>query len=574
MPPLLLMILVFAGYVLMYHLYGKFISRRIFQINENNSVPSQTMQDGFDYVPTKKEILFGHHFTSIAGTGPIVGPAIAIIWGWVPAVLWVFFGSIFIGAVHDFGVLIASLRNKGHSIAEITGIYLSRRTKVIFYIIGLLELWIFIAILGLVMAIIFDMYPGAVIPVWLEIPIALWLGYQVYRKGSNFLTLSIIAVVIMYVTVFIGSYFPVQISEFAGIPATGVWTIILLVYAFLASILPVTTLMQPRDFINSHQLIIAMGILMIGVLVSSFNPDFGFVAPAYNSGAAGAPPIWPFIFIIIACGAVSGFHAIVSSGTSSKQLSNEKDALFVGYGSMLTEGALALLVIIAVGAGIGLGYTNAGGEIETGIEAWKSNYSSWAAASGLASKISAFVEGSANMIASAGIPKTIAVIIMGVFVASFAGTSLDTATRLQRYFLQELFGQQENSLFKDIYFSTAIVIFTAAALAFITGADGKGALTLWPMFGIINQILAALALVALTIFLKRRGGLVWTITGIPAIFMGINTLWAAILSEFSWNTSQNYLLSVVNAVIILLSVWVIFEGLVVFFSRHKKVNHS
>lgn len=574
MSPLLLMILVFAGYFLMYHVYGKYISRRIFRINPASSVPSHTMQDNFDYVPTKKEVLFGHHFTSIAGTGPIVGPAIAIIWGWVPAVLWIFFGSIFIGAIHDFGVLVASLRNKGHTIADITGIYLSRRTKVIFFIIGLLEIWIFIAILGLVMAIIFDMYPGAVIPVWLEIPIALWLGHQVYRRGKNFLWLSIIAVGLMYLTVILGNYLPVQIGEIAGVPATGVWTVIMLVYAFVASVLPVTTLMQPRDFINSHQLIIAMIILVIGVIVSSFQPDFGFVAPAYNPAANDAPPIWPFIFIIIACGAVSGFHALVSSGTSSKQLSNEKDALFVGYGSMLTEGALALLVIIAVGAGIGLGYSTAGGEIKTGIEAWNNNYSSWAAASGLSSKISAFVHGSANMIASAGIPKTIAVIIMGVFVASFAGTSLDTATRLQRYFLQELFGLKKGSPFGNIYFLTTLVIVTAATLAFITGADGKGALTLWPMFGIINQILAALALVVLTIYLRPKSKFGWLLTGIPALFMGGNTLWAAILSELSWNTSENYLLSVVNAMIILLSVWVLVEAFLVLFKRKSTTANS
>lgn len=573
MPPLLLLVLVFTGYILMYRIYGKFISRRIFRINEKTKVPSETLNDGYDYVPTKKEIIFGHHFTSIAGTGPIVGPAIAIIWGWVPAVIWVFFGSIFIGAVHDFGVLVASMRNKGHSIAEITGIYLSKRTRVFFYIIGLLEIWIFIAILGLVMAVIFDMYPGAVIPVWLEIPIAVWLGYQVYRRGKNFLTLSIVAVVVMYITVVVGNYIPVQVNSFMGIPATGVWTIVLLLYAFVASVLPVTTLLQPRDFINSHQLIIAMSLLVIGIVFSSFGAGLEFVAPAYNPGPADAPPLWPFIFIIIACGAVSGFHAIVSSGTSSKQVSNEKDALFVGYGSMLTEGALAMLVIIAVAAGIGLGYTAADGEVQTGITAWGSNYGSWEAASGMASKIGAFVEGSANMIAGAGIPKTIAVIIMGVFVASFAGTSLDTAARLQRFFLQELFGKSEKSPFRNKYFSTAVVIISAAVLAFVTGADGKGALTLWPLFGIINQILAALALVVLTIYLKQKGGYKWLVTAIPAVFMGVNTLWAAVLNQIAWEARHNNLLVVVNAVIIFLSIWVIVEGFIFFFKpKQLKVD--
>ncbi|MBE0637113.1 MAG: carbon starvation protein A [Bacteroidales bacterium] len=565
MHPLLLMVLVFGGYILMYRFYGRFISRKIFKIDVKVKVPSETMNDGFDYVPTKKEIIFGHHFTSIAGTGPIVGPAIAIIWGWVPAVLWVFFGSIFIGAVHDFGVLIASMRNRGHSIAEITGIYLNKRTKVFFYIIGLLELWIFIAILGLIMAIIFDMYPGSVVPIWLEIPIAVWLGFQVYRRGKDFLKLSIIAVIIMYVTVILGNYIPLRITEIFGIPATGIWTILLLIYAFIASILPVTTLLQPRDFINSHQLILAMGLLVVGIVFSSFNAEFGFVAPAYNPVPVDAPPLWPFIFIIIACGAVSGFHAIVSSGTSSKQVASEKDALFVGYGSMLIEGALALLVIIAVGAGIGLGFTTENGAVITGISAWGSNYGSWAAASGMASKINVFVEGSANMITAAGIPKTIAVIIMGVFVASFAGTSLDTSARMQRFFLQELFGKGMNSPFRNNYFATAIVIISAAILAFVTGTDGKGALMLWPLFGIINQVLAALALVVLTVYLKKKGGLRWIITAIPAVFMGFNTLWAALLNQISWDKQHNWLLLAVNAVIIILSFWVIIEGVLIFF---------
>ncbi len=201
-----------------------------------------------------------------------------------------------------------------------------------------------------------------------------------------------------------------------GIPATGIWTIILLIYAYIAAVLPVTTLLQPRDFINSHQLLIAMGLLIIGVFASAFNPDFAFVAPAINLTPADAPPIWPFIFIIIACGAVSGFHGMVSSGTSSKQLSSEKDALFVGYGSMLMEGALATLVILAVAAGIGMGYQSREGLMLNGIPAWTNHYESWAAAKGLTSKISAFVVGAANIISSVGIPKSIAIIVMGVLL--------------------------------------------------------------------------------------------------------------------------------------------------------------
>ncbi len=572
MATFLLMISVFAGYILMYRLYGRYISRKIFSINENAVVPAVEQEDGIDFVPSKKEVVFGHHFASIAGTGPIVGPAIAIIWGWVPAVLWVFFGSIFIGAVHDFGVLIVSMRNKGVSIAQFTEKYINPRTKVFFFIIGFFELWLFISILGMIMAVIFDLFPGSVLPVWLEIPIALALGIMVFEKGKNLLVWSIVAVIIMYLTVILGTYVPIRINEFLGMPATGTWTILLLIYAYIASVLPVNKLLQPRDFINSHQLLIAMGLLIIGVIISSFFYELEFVAPTVDLHPSGAPSIWPFLFIIIACGAVSGFHAIVSSGTSSKQISNEKDGLFVGYGSMLMEGALATLVIIAVAAGIGLGYQNSNGETLFGIQAWGSHYSSWNAAQGLGSKVSAFVIGSANMIATTGISKSIAIIIMGVFVASFAGTSLDTSTRLQRYFISELMtGKNKPSkLFNNRYFTTFLVIASAMLLAFNTGADGKGALKLWPLFGNINQILATLALVVLTIYLKNKGGLKWLFTAIPALFMGIVTIWAAILNQIDFAQQKNFLLQSVNLIVTILAIAVTIEGIISFIKIKKQ----
>ncbi len=556
----------------MYRLYGKFLSKKIFKLNPKNIVPAHELEDDVDYIPTKKEIIFGHHFASIAGTGPIVGPAIAIIWGWLPAVLWVFFGSIFIGAVHDFGSLVVSMRNKGVSIAEITGIYINKRTKVFFFIIGILELWIFIAILGLVMAIIFKLYPGSVVPIWLEIPIAVTLGYMVYKKNKNYLSWSLVAVVIMYLTIVLGYYFPIELGEFMDIPATGLWTIILLIYAFIASILPVTTLLQPRDFINSHQLLIAMGLLIAGIIASTFIADLTMVAPVVRNNIEGDPPIIPFIFIIIACGAVSGFHAIVSSGTTSKQVSNEKDSLFVGYGSMLMEGALATLVIIAVAAGIGLGYTDDAGNLITGIPAWTEHYETWNSAQGLTSKINAFVIGSANMIDNIGIPKAISIIIMGVFVASFAGTSLDTSTRLQRYFFSELFGSKKNkkNVFNNRYFTTFMVVGTAAALAFASGADGKGALNLWPLFGEINQILATLALFILTIWLERKGKWMWLVSGLPAMFMSVVTLWAAIFNQSTYDKNDNWLLQGVNLVIIVLAIWIMIEIIIKFKILRKK----
>ena len=565
MEALLIMVLAFLGYTVMYKLYGEYIGKRIFALSSEAETPSVAFEDGVDYVPTRKEIIFGHHFTSIAGTGPIVGPAIAIIWGWVPALLWVFVGSIVMGAVHDFGALVISMRNQGKSISDYTSKYINSRTRFLFFLIVFLELWIVIAVFGLVIAIIFAMYPQSVAAVWVEVPIAMGLGYLVYKKGKGVTALSIWAILLMYVFVFLGPYIPLKMPAIAGIPATGVWTIILLAYGFIASVLPVTALLQPRDYINSHQLVIAMALLILGVLVSAFTGQLEIVAPAVQAHPAQAPSMWPFLFITIACGAISGFHSLVSSGTSAKQVRTENDALFVGYGSMLMEGALATLVIIAVAAGIGMGYTTKAGQALTGVAAWTTHYSSWAAAAGLGSKISAFVDGAANMINTLGIPKQFTLAIMAVFVASFAGTTLDTATRIQRYVLSELFSSLKLDFLTGKYIATGIAVVTALILAFATGAGGKGALKLWPLFGAVNQTLAALALIVITLYLKTRGGLKWLVGGIPAVFMAVMTLWASVVNQVKFGGAHNMLLQVINIVIIIIAAWIVVEGFIKFF---------
>jgi len=565
---LVVMILTFFGYILFYRLYGRYIGKKIFRLDNQRMPPSVVKEDGVDYVPTRKEIIFGHHFTSIAGTGPIVGPAIAIIWGWVPAVIWVFLGSAIIGAVHDFSALIISMRNDGKSISEITSKYINRRTRIFFFIVVFLALWIVIAIFGLVIAIIFSMFPSSVLAVWLQIPIAIYLGRLIYRRGKNVIAWSILAVFAMYLTMILGSYLPINMPFIFGVPATGIWTIILFIYAYIASVLPVTTLLQPRDFINAFQLLIAMFFLTLGVLFSTFFKGMELVAPAIQLSPPEAPPVWPFLFITIACGAISGFHALVASGTSAKQVRSENDSLFVGYGSMLVEGALATLVIIAVAAGIGMGYT-AGDQTLSGINAWSNHYSSWTAAAGLGSKISAFVVGAANMIATLGIPHQIAVVIMGVFVASFAGTTLDTATRIQRYVISELGSDLKLAHFRNRHVATTFAITSAALLAFASGADGKGALALWPLFGAVNQTLAALALIIATLYLRRMDGYKWIITGVPAMFMAVMTLWASVMNQTQFGTDNNLLLQIINAAIVIIVAWIIIEGVVKFFSREK-----
>jgi len=584
METLLLMVGCGLAYVVAYHTYGRFLAQRIFRLRAEAPVPSHELQDGVDYVPAKKGIIFGHHFTSIAGTGPIVGPAIGVIWGWVPAILWVVFGSILMGAVHDFGTLVVSLRNEGKSISEIAAKYINRRVRFIFFVIVFFALWIVIAIFGVVIAVVFNRYPESILPVWLEIPIAIALGLFVYKRNGNVTLGTLAAVVAMYVTVALGAWLEgirpglFNVPAVAGIPREGVWTIVLLIYAWIASTIPVNYLLQPRDYINAWELFVAMGLLVLGVVVVSFSQGLEIVAPAVNANPAGAPPWWPILFVTIACGAISGFHSLVASGTSPKQVDCEPDAQFVGYGSMLMEGFLAVLVLICVAAGIGLAYHAKDGQLLTGSAAWQHHYASWTGAKGLGDKLTAFVEGASNLIQSLHLPPLAASAVMGVFVASFAGTTLDTATRIQRYVISELTTDLGLRKLSNRWVATTIAVVTAAALAFATGANGSGAIKLWPLFGTTNQLLAALALLVVTMYLKRKGGWAFLVSGIPCLVMLVITGWAMIVNERGFyakalqppagqTAGQYWLLTMVGGVVFVLAAWMTVETVIMFLAR-------
>jgi carbon starvation protein len=570
MDTLLLIVISGAGYLVAYHTYGRFLAKRIFNLDKDASVPSVEQRDGVDYVPTRRGIIFGHHYTSIAGTGPIVGPAIGIIWGWLPAMIWVFFGSILMGAVHDFGALVISLRNEGRSISEVAAKYINVRVRFIFFAVVFLSLLIVIAIFGVVIAAVFTRFPTAVVPVWLQIPIAVGLGFAVYKKTANVAISTAVAVFGMYLCIAVGSLVPVRIGTALGIPPTGLWVIILLVYAWVASTLPVTTLLQPRDYINAWQLFVAMGLLVAGVAVSSFLGGLPLVAPAINRTLpAGTPPIWPFMFVIVACGAISGFHSLVASGTSSKQVSKETDCQFVGYGSMLLESFLAVLVLSCVAAGIGMALKLDDGTILTERAAWQHQYSSWLGEKGLTDKIAPVVIGAANMMAKLGLPETVGITLMGVFIASFAGTTLDTSTRIQRYVVSELANDLRIPFFANRWIATTFVVLTAAGLAFATGADGTGAMKLWPLFGTANQLLAALALLVVTLYLKSKGGIKFIVAGVPCLIMLVITNWAMVNNEVVFLTNEKYagekwLLSIIGAGIFALALWMTIEALIAF----------
>lgn len=619
MQTLLIALLAGVGFIIAYHTYGRWLAQKLFRLDATAETPSVQLNDDRDYVPTAKSIVFGHHFTSIAGTGPIVGPALAIMWGWLPALLWVVFGSILIGAVHDLGTLVVSLRNRGMTIGEIAGRVINPRTRLLFLFILLFALWVVLAIFGLVIANVFVAFPESILPVFLQIPIAIWIGVKVHRRGGNLLWPSIIALGLMYLTVWFGAACP-------GLEWTGgwlgesiqalnaalakwpvwVWAGILLTYCYFASVMPVWVLLQPRDYINSLQLISSLGLVVVGLIVAAFiggvspTPEAGrmsleLVAPMINQSPLNAPPILPFLFVTIACGAISGFHCLVSSGTSSKQLKSEADAQFVGYGSMLLEGFLATLVIIAVAAGIGFGWPAKFGTL-AGPELWASLYSDWTVASSTA--IGAFVVGAANFLEAMGINHVMATALIGVLVASFAGTTLDTATRLQRYVIQELAatfapkisptalaaegyntefdrGQVVKShswnpltWLTNAHGATLFAVVTAFALAlFPRPGDpwawdtiGKGGLILWPLFGATNQLLGGLAFLVVTFWLWRRKLPIWS-TAVPMVFMLIMPAWALLTDLARWWDKGQFVLVGVAVLMLALEVWMIIEAL-------------
>ncbi len=585
---LLIAVGAFVGYLVAYHTYGRWLASKIFKLDADAVVPSHELQDDIDFVPTKKEVIFGHHFTSIAGTGPIVGPAIAVFWGWLPALVWVLVGSIFFGAVHDFGALVVSLRNRGQTVGEMAGRLISKRARLLFLLILFFSLTIVLAIFGLVIASIFKTYPESVISVWIEIPIAVAIGFWVYRKGGGLLLPSLIALALLYAGIYVGVYhFPFTFAAIGFDVSNPIitWTVILMGYCFVASVLPVWTLLQPRDYINSHQLIVALALLTLGLVWAAANGevDLAASAPAIAETAPrGAPPIWPFLFITIACGAISGFHCLVSSGTSSKQLTCETDAQFVGYGSMLLEGGLAVIVILACCAGVGMGVTTDGGTL-TGLAAWQTKYDAsgeWAKF-GLAQKVGAFVDGGANFVSSLGIARELAVGIIAVLVASFAATTLDTATRLQRYVIQELGTTLRIAPLTNKYIATAIAVVLGAAMATIPAPGkpmGTGGLILWPLFGATNQLLAGLALMVIVFYLRRRNITIWFAL-IPMLIMLIMPAWALIWQLFTspsawaqpflamaagdtpWQWANTHLLFAIGLATLGLQFWMIIEGL-------------
>ena len=557
-----------------YKFYSHFIESRIYGISDPDLVtPAHEFEDGIDFLPTKRHILFGHHFTSIAGAAPIIGPCVAAYWGWLPALVWVVLGTVFMGAVHDFGALVVSIKEKGRSIADITASVISSRTRIMFLIFVMMLIWLVLAVFAMAIADLFVSIPSSVLPINIQIIVALIIGWIIYKKGMNSFIPSIIALGVLYLFVWLGTQIPLSFSllGWAKDQQTSAWIIILFIYSGIASLLPVWLLLQPRDYINSHQLLVGLGLIFLGIAVA--NPIIQ--APIIRTSfEASAPSIFPLLFVTIACGAISGFHGLVSSGTTSKQINSITDARLIGYGGMIGEGTLALASIICAVAGIGLVSTcNLPAIGAVSDLTWSVYYDSWAHAS--ANKATAFVLGGGALLESLGISPELAKTLMAVLVIAFAATTLDTATRIQRFIITELAIVLRFKFLTNRYVATIAAILPAILLVFVnvslpSSTEAKQvAWVLWPIFGASTQMLAALTLMVLPLYFWQKNKPVLALL-IPMILVMLVTIVTLCVKAMEFY-SQNTILFVINLFMIGLVMWMIVEGIIVF-QKKRKIN--
>ena len=546
-----------------YFFYSKFIAEKIYQLDPDFETPAHTLRDDVDFIPTNRIVLWGHHFTAVAGAAPIIGPAIAVIWGWLPAFIWVIGGTVFFAGVHDFGAIWASVRNQGRSIGSLTGDVVSVRARTLFMIVIFFLLMMVNAVFAVAISNAFVATPSSVIPAWSAIAVAVVIGVLIYKVKVPILWPTIIGTIILYAVIWVGDAVPVALPEtFMGLGAAPQWIIILFIYATIASLLPVWLLLQPRDFINGIQLIIGLALLFGAVFLA--NPEV--VAPMYNTVVPdGTPPLLPLLFVTIACGALSGFHGLVASGTTSKQLNKEPDARFVGYLGSSGEGLLALVTIIAVSAGF------------ASLGDWQAVYTD-ATSAGFPGTlgISTFVAGGSQIV-SDGTPlsREFAQTLLAVMAVLFAGTTMDTGVRLQRYIVQEVGTTYKIPTLQNGYIATFVAVAFCLALAFGAGGrDGQGGMIIWPLFGTTNQLLAGLTLLVLSIMLvklKRR----YIFTLVPMVFVTLMALAAAVYQLWGlFYTDPNYFVGVIDVVIIIMAIFVLLESWSAFWREKSAVESS
>ncbi|MFC4868520.1 carbon starvation protein A [Streptomonospora arabica] len=548
MPAAVVMVVVLAIFALGYRYYSAYLAKRVYALDPAFVTPAHTYRDGIDFVPTNKHIVFSHHFISVAGAAPIVGPAVAVFWGWGPALLWVVAGTVFAAGVHDFGALAVSVRHKAKSIGTLAGEVISARSRVLFLLILFFLLTMVNAVFAVVIGILLDGNPAAVLPVLVTIPLAIGLGQIVYRRRTAALVPSIICLVVVYAFIPLGVAVPVSLDPLAGalgMSAQTLWVLLIFVYAFFASRLPVWMLLQPRDYVNQLQMVLALAVIFLGVVVGWDR----IVAPVVNDVPAGSPPWFPLLFVTIACGAVSGFHSLVSSGTTSKQLDKETDARYVGYLASSGEGALALCSILACTAGV----------VATAGE-WDTLYVDFATASDGA--VGNFVNGVAGFAGNLGVPLSVGAVFAAIVVISFAATSMDTGVRLQRYIIQEIAEISGfRPLARNLTAATSVAVLIPLALALVPGNFAFG--TLWQLFGTTNQLTAGLALSVIAVWVTKKSRNPIAVL-VPLVFLVIMTTWALVINLIGFVSSgdpmQMFLLAPLDVAIFVLAVWLIVEA--------------
>jgi carbon starvation protein len=549
MPAFVVAAVVGVLFFLGYRYYSSYLAKKVYALDPAFVTPAHQFNDGVDFVPTNKHVLFGHHFTSVAGAAPIVGPAIAVFWGWGPALAWIVLGTIFAAGVHDFGALAVSVRHKAKSIGTLAGDVINGRARMLFLAIIFFLLTLVNAVFAVVIGNLFVAQPGAVIPIVAEIPLAIFIGAYIYRTRSSALIPSIVGVIVLYALILVGNAFPISLDGWAeawGFEQTrNLWVILLFIYTWIASRIPVWVLLQPRDYINSHQLFIALGVIGLGLIVGMNQIQ----APVVNEVPEGSPSFFPFLFITIACGAISGFHSLVSSGTTSKQLDKETDARYVGYMGAVGEGSLATGAVLATTAGVAASQAD-----------WEALYPDFATASGGA--VGNFVDGVAEFANNIGIPLDIAGVFAAVVVISFAATTMDTGVRLQRYVIQEI-GEllRIRVLARNLTVATTIAVVIPLVMALLPGGGEAGYTfgVLWQLFGTTNQLTAGLALAVIAVWVTHRGRNPVAVL-VPLVFLLAMTTWALILNLRNFIEAEQWVLAPLDLVIFVLAIWLIVEA--------------
>ena len=537
-------------YFVGYRAYAQRLDRELIRPESSRETPAIKQNDGVDYVPSKPLVLFGHNFASIAGAGPVIGPIIAMHhFGWAITLVWIVLGSVFIGAVHDYLTLMVSVRNRGSSIADIAEKTMGHRAKAVFAIFLILAMLLVIAVFGVVAAKTLIAQPEMVFPTFAIIPVSIILGWCIYKKNFSLKIASTIAVLAVIVNIYIGFKVPLPLpgEGVMGLSPLMFWFVVLMVYAGVASILPVQKLLQPRDYLSTF---ILFGSMSLGIIALIWVAP-GLNTPAWRGMVSEVQgPVWPMLFVLVACGAISGFHSLVAGGTTSKQLADETQGKAIAYGGMLTEGVVAVVTVLMVGGGL-YWVAPAGGGVDMAQLGFRETLQSggW---------IMAFGNGYGNVVhqmlptLSFTLASMIAVLALNTFVL----TTLDTAMRITRFLVQEALGNQI-SVLRNKYIVTVVVM----VAAYLIGASG-GWQKIWPVFGATNQLIAAMALFVVATWLmavKRPTHYVLY----PAVFMMVTTIAALAWQTYQFFTAPdpNIFLGSTTMVLIGLGFFVAYEAM-------------